>query len=424
MRIIRMLSVAIVFVLAYSNAMASGFGVFTQGASGLGQANAVVAHTTGPSSAYFNPALLTQVFGTQVEIGTTGVYAKHKVDLKSGGTQHGEENWEFPSTFYLTHNINEKLTAGLAVYYPFGLSSEWNDKTFEGRYIGTYGEITTTSINPVLAYKVNDRLAIAAGVSAVYFDAELRQMINQAALFGYALPGVPDIEQKFTGDDWGFGYNLGASFNVNKNVSLGIAYRSKVELEVDGKVEFSGVTQILENSFENLNGKTDVTLPQQAVAGVACRFNDSLIGEVGVRWEDWESTNELRFVFDNGTSSVIPRNWHSTWTYNVGGQYRASDNLSLNAGYLYGKNAVPDETFEVMIPDSDAHLFTLGAEWHQERWTIAGAFGYEYHEGRTKHNNVADQYGTLANLGTPVNTANGKYDSSVYLVGVSLTKKF
>jgi len=31
-------------------AAASGYGIFTQGASGLGQANAVVAHTTGPSS--------------------------------------------------------------------------------------------------------------------------------------------------------------------------------------------------------------------------------------------------------------------------------------------------------------------------------------------------------------------------------------
>ena len=49
-------------------AIASGYGVFTQGASGLGQANAVVAHTTGPSSAYFNPALLNDVPGPQVEV--------------------------------------------------------------------------------------------------------------------------------------------------------------------------------------------------------------------------------------------------------------------------------------------------------------------------------------------------------------------
>ena len=415
-----------VFVLVYIDAMASGFGVFTQGASGLGQANAVVAHTTGPSSAYFNPALLTQVAGTQVEIGTTGVYAKHKVDLKSGGTQHGEENWEFPSTFYLTHNINEKMTAGLAVYYPFGLSSEWNDKTFEGRYIGTYGEITTTSINPVLAYKFNDRLSLAAGVSAVYFDAELRQMINQEALSGYTMSGVPDIEQKFTGEDWGFGYNLGATIGLNDQVTLGIAYRSEVSLEADGKAEFSNVDTRLSGVPELMdrNGSTDVTLPQQLTAGLACKFTDAFTGELGVRWEDWESTDELKIEFENGTKPfVLDRNWHSTWSYNVGGQYRASDNLALNAGYLYGKNAVPDETFEVMIPDSDAHLFTLGAEWHQDRWTIAGAFGYEYHEERTKHNNVSDQYGTLA-MGTPVNTANGKYESSVYLIGVSIARQF
>ena len=51
------------FVLP-TQVLASGYGVFTQGASGLSQANAVVAHTTGPSSVYFNPALINDVPGT------------------------------------------------------------------------------------------------------------------------------------------------------------------------------------------------------------------------------------------------------------------------------------------------------------------------------------------------------------------------
>ena len=70
--------------------MASGYGIFTQGASGLGQANAVVAHTTGPSSVYFNPALLNEVDGRQIEMGTTAVYADRELDLDSGGTEDGD----------------------------------------------------------------------------------------------------------------------------------------------------------------------------------------------------------------------------------------------------------------------------------------------------------------------------------------------
>lgn len=54
MFLMRILFVSFLLCSISLDALASGYGVFTQGASGLGQANAVVAHTTGPSSAYFN----------------------------------------------------------------------------------------------------------------------------------------------------------------------------------------------------------------------------------------------------------------------------------------------------------------------------------------------------------------------------------
>lgn len=427
-----------------TSTLASGYGVFTQGASGLGQANAVVAHTSGPSSAYFNPALLTEVPGTQLEIGSTGVYAKHKVKLDSTGeTQHGEENWEFPGTFYLTHRINDRVTTGLAVFFPFGLSSEW-DKDFEGRYIGTYGEITTTNINPVAAFKVNEHISLAAGLSAVYFDAELKSMVNQTAAGylvspPYGLGVLPDIEQKFTGDDWGVGYNFGLTAKLTDSLTFGAAYRSEVDLEVDGKAQLSGVDPRLATFFPNSDGKTDVTLPQQVTAGLAHRFSDSLVVEAGVRWEDWESTDELKIELETpifGQSTQIgARDWHATWTYNVGGQYRLNESLALNAGYLYGKSSVPDRTMEVLIPDADTHLFTLGAEWTSGPWTVAGAFGYEHHESRSKNNDVKDEpgsavagYAASMMAGYPVEvatgTANGDYETEIYLVGLSVGYKF
>lgn len=414
--------------------LASGYGVFTQGASGLGQANAVVAHATGPSSAYFNPALLTAVPGSQIEIGTTGILAKHKVrlDAPSGGTEKGQEHWEFPSTFYLSHQVNGRVTAGLAVYLPFGLSSEWDDD-FEGRYIGTSGEITTTSINPVVAVRVNDRVSLAGGVSAVYFDAELKNMINQFAA-GIALPTaaglspvidptLPDIEQKFTGDDWGVGCNLGLTVQLTEALTFGAAWRSEVDLEVDGELRLSGVDPRLAPFFRNSDGSADVTLPQQAVVGLAWRVSDALVTEAGVRWEDWESTDELRIELDNGQPlPAIPRDWRATWAYNIGGQYRLSEALALNAGYLYGRNAVPDATMEVLIPDADAHLFTFGAEWATGPWTLAGAFGYEFHEGRSKRNAIGDPLGMAT--GTNSGTANGRYETELYLVGLSVGYRF
>jgi long-chain fatty acid transport protein len=426
-------------------AIASGYGVFTQGASGLGQANAVVAHTTGPSSAYFNPALLNDVPGTQVEFGTTAVYSDREIDFDGGGKENGDSAWNFPSTFYLSHQINDKFTTGLAVFFPFGLSNEWDDD-YEGRYIGTEGELFSVNINPSISWRVNDRLSLAGGVSAVYLDSTLKSKINQTAAYqllqlqGAPLPPLPpgvelnDIEQKFEGDEWGFGFNLGMHAKVTDKISFGAAYRSEIDIDVEGAdVKFSGVNPFLTSAFPNTKGDADITLPQQFVAGVAAQLTDDLIVEVGLRWEDWNSTDELKVelatpVF-NQPNQIVPRDWHSTWTYNIGGQYQLNETVALNAGYLYGQNAVPGSTLEPVIPDSDAHLFCVGTDLNFGQWTISGAFSYEYHDTRSKNNNIGDPLGSAlasAIAGTPVTvgTANGDYDTDIYLFALSLGYAF
>lgn len=274
----------------------------------------------------------------------------------------------------------------------------------------------------MVAYKVNDRLSLAAGVSAVYLDAELRSRINQSFL------GADDAESKFTGDDWGVGYNLGLTARLTDSLTLGVGYRSEIELTADGKVRYLGVSPLFpfvtEKQLDNSSGEADITLPQQVVVGLAMQVTDGLVVEVGARWEDWESTDELKLVVDRGTQpSPIERDWNATWTYNLGGQYRFSTDLAMNAGYLYGQNAVPGSTFEVLIPDSDAHLFTIGAELAHGPWTVAGAFGYEYHENRRKNNTVADPTRDPLNVNNG-GTANGRYESDIYLVGISLGYKF
>jgi long-chain fatty acid transport protein len=428
-------------VLSAGSAWASGFGVFTQGASALGQANAVIARPVGPSSLYFNPALLNDVPGRQLEVGTTGVYADRKVRLDSGGTEKGKGGWEFPSTLYYTQQINDTVAAGIGVFFPFGLSTEW-DANYEGRYLGTYGDVFSININPAVSFRAKDKLSLAAGFNLLYLDANLKKKINQTAVYvitdqlrqisGEApldpLEGpLEDIGQRFEGDGWGVGYNLGALYKLTDKVSIGATYRSHIDVTVDGDATFSGVNDNLANLFPNTGGKADIRLPQQATAGVAVQALDNLTVEAGVRWEDWGSTKELRVNLDQRVffenADVTERDWKSTWSYNIGGQYRLSETLALNAGYLYGKNAVPDHTFEPLIPDTDAHLFTLGTDLTFGAWTVSGAFGYEHHESRRKANTLGDLPGSLL-AGQPVSTANGVYQTDIYLLGLSLGYRF
>lgn len=420
----RIVLLTICLSMLATSALASGYGVFTQGASGLGQANAVVAHPTGPSSLYFNPALLNDVPGSQVEIGTTAVISERNINLDSGGNEKGNET-NFPSTLYYTFQSSKNIAAGIGIFFPFGLSNKWGND-YEGRYLGTSGEMTSFNINPALSYRITDQLSLAAGLDMVYVDTELKSMVNQSAV-GTLLPPdlggplaeiLPDVEQNFSGEGWGYGFNLGALFKATDRVSIGMAYRSKVDVDLDGDLSFANVDPRLTLLLPNSIASAGITLPAQFTTGIAFKANGDLLIEVGARWEDWDANDKLFLDVEFGTDITQIRNWHSTWAYNIGANYKLSEKIALNFGYLYGENAVPDSTFEPIIPDSDAHLFTIGSDLTCGSWTLSGAFGYEYHDSRNKTNPLGDPFGT------PGTTANGEYDTDIYLVGLSLGYKF
>lgn len=412
-------------------ALASGFGVFTQGATGLGQANAVVAHPAGPSSIYFNPALLQQVPGRQIEVGTTAISADRSFTSDQTGQKFSADDaWNFPSFFYYTEN-HGRLASGIGLYFPFGLTTEWPGD-YEGRYIGTKGDIFSLNINPAMSYQLTDRLAIAGGLDLVYLNAELRSRINQVAA-GLAVPAVlggpvvdpsmPDVVQSFNGEGWGHGFNLGLTYELAPAVTLGLSYRSEVEIPVHGSTDFQNVDSRLTLFFPSGGGQADITLPQQLAAGLAVKINDALLVEAGFRWEDWESSDQLVITLDRPVlgqgAQVIPRDWNATTAYNLGARYSIHDNLALFGGYLYGEGAVPGATLEPLVPDSDAHLFTLGVEKQSGHWSFAGAVGYEKHEVSYKANAIGDPL-----TGDPGLTANGKYTSNIYLVSGSIGYRF
>jgi long-chain fatty acid transport protein len=383
-------------------AFGSGFGIFTQGASALGQADAVVAHPDGPSAVFFNPAMMNSLPGTQVEIGTTFIFPNRNYTAPDGSTASTRNTVFTPGTFYLTHAFNDKLSAGLGVFNPFGLGTDWGS-FWQGRFIATNSELTTWNINPVASYRILPGLSVAAGVDIVLLDATLENHAPPNQL-------IPvESGQKFTGSGLGVGYNFGVYYEVNNELSLGASYRSEVEIDLDG--DFT--SNVLPRT---VGGKSTIKLPQQVFAGVAYRPVKPLTIEAAMRWEDWSSFNALQIQFEKNpfglTSVTYPRNWHSTFAVSLGGKYRLNDMFSLMTGYLYGWNPVPDITFEPAIPDSDTHLFCLGGEARIDKVTIALAYAYQLQYDRGKATNF---YGPVAK---------GTYSSDIHLAGISLGYRF
>lgn len=400
---------------------ASGFGIFTQGASSLGQAAAVVAHTSDPTTIFFNPALMHKLEGTQVAIGTTFIIpSREYTGLFPGQRADTRDEVFFPSTLFVTHRFSERFSAGLGVFTPFGLGTDWGG-TWDGRYLATKSEMITLNVNPVVSYLITPKLALAAGIDILYLDTTLERKINlnglNAAIGGLLGPGpFPDVGQKFSGDGTGIGFNLGFHYDLSDTLSVGASYRSQIKVEVKGDGTFDPqIPGLLTNS----PGKADLTLPQQVFAGICYTGFDPLTLEVGIRWEDWSSFKELMVTSDNGTVSYAPKNWKSTFAYNIGARYRLNETVALLAGYLYSDNPIPDGTFEPSIPDADTHLFCVGADLDYRTFLISISYAYQLLENRDKANLIGDPFG-LPGTGT----ANGRYEADLHMVAASLTFRF
>lgn len=392
---------------------AAGFAVFTHGASALGQGNAVTAHSSDASTIFYNPALMNKLEGTQLLVGTTAILSSREYASSVGGNPASDDSAFFPSHFYVTHKFNDQVSAGLGIFNPFGLGTEWGDG-WDGRYIATKSKLKTFNINPVVSYRVLPSLTLAAGLDVVLLDATLQKKVPSAALnalLGYA-PGT-DINQKFKGDGTGVGFNVAAAYDVCEHLTVGASYRSQVHIDVSGDASFSSPTPLVPPvSVLNSGGETEITLPPQFSAGVAFKGIDKLILEAGVRWEGWSKFKELNIQLDNGSSSVTPRNWKDNWGLNLGGRYQLDDRVALLAGYVYGDSAVPDSTFDPSIPDAKTHVFCAGTDLNLKPVTVALSYGYQLYENRNRSQSYL----------SPL--ADGKYQSDAHLLALSLGYKF
>lgn len=423
LRQLRQLVILATFVYIFfitTQAYGSGFAIYTQGASPLGQAAATIAHNDDPSAVFYNPALINKLNGTQIQAGSTMILINREFESDATGKTFKTKNGAFfPSTFYITHKFNDKLSAGLGVFTPFGLGTDWGND-WEGRFITTSAEITTFDINPVVSYRIMPNVAVAAGIDFVILDTTLKKQLNLPRLLLDANEG----SQKFKGDSTGVGYNLGLLVDLTKDVSLGASYRSQVQVDIDGKATFGLPNPALSAIFPDTKGDAHLKLPDRFHAGISYKGFDPLTLEVAYRWEGWSSFKELKVNLDQqvlGSSvAITPKRWKDTSAVIVGAKYQLNESMALLAGYLYSKNPVPDETFEPSLPDADWQLFSIGTGIRRKQLKVDLAYSFMKLESRDKRSNEIDA-GLLL---TGEDRANGTYNTNVHMVAASLTYAF
>lgn len=351
---------------AIPTAQAAGFALIENNASGMGNAYAgAAAVAEDASTIFFNPAGMTYIDGMQV-VGALHLIkpnAEFKDDGSVGaaGRAFGDEgpnagDLAFVPNFYWMTSLTSDVKVGVGVNAPFGLKTEYDDE-WVGRFHAVKSELKTININPSIAFKVNDQLSLGFGVSAMYAEAELTRQVN----FGPFGEGATKVK----GDDWGFGFNLGAIYQVTNDTRVGVAYRSRVKQRLEGDVDFD-IPAAVPAPIRPAEGdiKAGVDLPETFSASVFSHVNAKWDMMADITWTRWSRFKELRINRDNGQLlSLTPENWENSLRYSIGASYHYNDKIKLRAGLAYDEEPIKTEFRTARIPGNDRKWLSLGASY-------------------------------------------------------------
>jgi long-chain fatty acid transport protein len=401
-------------------ASAAGFALIEQSASGIGNAFAgASAVAEDASTIFFNPAGMTYLEGTQVvgalHLINPNAEFRNKSSIAGLGRPLGSEGGDagdlgFLPNLYYKRDLTETLKFGLGVNSPYGLKTEY-DANWLGRFQAIKSDLKTININPALAFKVNDKLSLGFGLSAMWIQAELTSAVNLVSA---------ESSVKIKGDDWGFGYNLGAIYQVTEDTRLGLSYRSKVNQNLEGtsKSPFTAVNGVPTQTL-NTDVTASVTLPQSLSLSAFSHLNDKwdLLGDI--TWTGWDRFQHLTVLRDNGTNtalSSVQENWHNTMRYSVGTTYHYSDTLKLRAGLAYDEEAIDTTYRTARIPGNDRKWISLGAGWKYSPNTVLDV-GYAHlfiNDTPINDNQTATRRGAIV----------GDYEGSVDILSLQVTHNF
>ena len=381
---------------------AAGFALIEQNASGLGNAYAgQAAAATDASTVFFNPAGMTLLPDRQLVM--AGHLIRPQAEFSGtvspaiGGGNGGDAgDLAFVPNAYYAFRLTPDLHLGVGLNAPFGLKTEY-DPDWKGRTQAIKSEVKTVNLNPSIAWRAGESLSLGAGVSIQYAEATLTSSAGGA--------GVATVK----GDDYGWGFNLGALWQASEATRIGLAYRSEVEQTLDGDVGFSTAAM--------LNGPVNaaVTLPDSASLSLFHKLDTRWDLLADITWTGWSDFRELRIVRTNGDVLGTPteENWSDSYRYSLGANYHLNDKLTLRGGVAFDETPVSDAFRTARIPDEDRTWVAFGAQYRLSRKSAIDV-GYAHLFIRDAAIDKAENGVTLA----------GSYDASVDILSAQLTLGF
>jgi long-chain fatty acid transport protein len=372
---------------------AQGYQVNLQGQVQQGMGGTGTAYIQDAAALFFNPGGASFLSGNSVNIGVSPTFAKGEfLDKNTNQTARTKSPVSMPFAAYAVFGIKDtsKLKLGLAVYTPFGSTVEW-EEGWMGRFALTRLQLQSIFFQPTISYKISDKIGLGAGFVYSYGKVNLQKNIPIKDING------TEGHAELSGKASGYGFNAGIYLKPVEKFSVGLTYRSQVNMNVkSGDATFT-VPASLDGNFPNGKFTAELPLPQVATLGLGFSVTSKLMLAVDINYVGWKAYDTLAFDYEN------------KFAFRLGGEYKVIEALALRLGMAYGISPVQDGYLTPETPDANRVIYTAGLGYTKNKFGVNASF----------------YFSSLKREGTNLETnLNGTYKTNVCIPGISLFYKF
>lgn len=383
-------------------------------AEAMGRGDAVIASVNDASANWYNPARLAFLdTGHNLQLNVDGVYLFHKATPESTNIYNtqsykNETGLQFLGAIFYSYRpanfMDGKLAFGIGYNSPYGLKTEFNREAAVAS-IAYVAKVYTRLINPNIAYRINDSLAVSLGGVFMNTHASLRTSWDR-------IMGSGDFNLDF-GWTWATGINSSVAWKINENQNLGFTFRSQLKAIFDDGT----VTRDLPVApFVETKVTTNLSFPDQYGIGWSIQLNEKALLELDGLWRNWNDYDYIPYNSSITKGLGVKNYWRNGGIASIGWKYDVSDFWGYTTGYQYHFDPETEYYAVAMMPDSVQHAISGGLNFNFGSLIVSPAFLY----GSNFVKNI-NAPGRVSGAGASID---GENDIQVYHFSLGTTYKF
>ena len=404
------LLLAVSFMSVSAASYGAGFALYEYSARGTAMGGATMANTAEAASLAVNPALITELDGTQLQLGLTMVTADATTSVAGDSRSLKNDIWYLPN-FFITKKWSDQISLGLGGFSRYGLGGEYNSpvETWLGSNLAYKVKLETFSFTPTIAVKANDEISIAMGLEAMVIG------FSQSSYFNLAGPANGgNFEISGSGVSWGGNFSFIYRPEWAEKWALGAMYRSKVKQNLNGRIETNGKTFPAIN-IHGANAEGSISLPDSISAGLSFKPTEQWTLEAGIVGTFWSAYDQILIQYKDSETSPVIRNqkkYKDVYRLNFGTEYKLNPTWALRAGYVFDKSPINPKEMDTLVPVDDRHIASVGLGYQKDAWSVDLAYAHIFGKDLSGYSHQ------LSN--TPIEYTDGKSD----IFGITVGYKF